>query len=282
MEPHAENPSGCQNILARPKRVWPADKAIANLIKGVNHGYNPTLPDLVNPLEIYQMTTILSRIPAWADDALQGITFWIGHRRAMYRHHELTEGAIVAELANLISHRLVGDDNQKTHLYCEVLYRNVLTDKEVKASKESWGGTRLDLLVASESVSRPQVRTHDFSTSVTQVIEVKRALPQSKITGDLQRLANLVVAKPSVRAFLIVVAEARIPKPYAGPSISKDKRQDVRAQTGRHVIEGTDCYFMVKRVCKASASFKSFSNAHYACLIEVLPTKKGAKKLAKN
>lgn len=229
------------------------------------------------------MITTLNRIPSWADDALQGITFWIGHRRAMYRHHELTEGAIVAELANLISHRLVGGNSQKAHLYCEVLYRNVLTKKEAKESSESWGANRLDLMVASEFVPRAEVKTHDFSTSVTQVIEVKRASgPQSKINEDLRRLANLVVAKPSVRAFLIVAAEANIPQRFALLTISDDNRQEVRAQTGRHAIEGTGCYFMVKRVCKASASFKSASNAHYACLIEVMPTKKGAKKLAKS
>lgn len=228
------------------------------------------------------MPPALNRIPSWAEDALQGITFWIGHRRSMYRHHELTEGAIVAELANLISHRLVGEDNQKAHLYCEVLYRNVLTNKEVKAGSDPWGATRLDLLVASESVSRAQIKTHDFSNSVTQVIEVKRAFPQSKINGDLRRLANLVAVKPSVRAFLIVVAQAKIPWHFATPYPSRDNPQDVRAKTGRQVIEGTDCYYMVKRVCKASASFKSAKNAHYACLIEVFPIKKGVKNLVKS
>jgi hypothetical protein len=65
-----------------------------------------------NQRELTQIATTLNRIPAWVDDALQGITFWIGHRRAMYRHSDLTEGAIVAELKNLINHGLVRDGGQ--------------------------------------------------------------------------------------------------------------------------------------------------------------------------
>jgi hypothetical protein len=40
--------------------------------------------------------------PPWLHTALQGITFWMGHRRCFYRNHPLTEGALVAEICALV------------------------------------------------------------------------------------------------------------------------------------------------------------------------------------
>jgi hypothetical protein len=50
-------------------------------------------------------------MPPWAENVLQGIAYWIGHRRALYLHHYLTEGAIVAELANLMGAHLYDVDH---------------------------------------------------------------------------------------------------------------------------------------------------------------------------
>lgn len=64
-------------------------------------------------------------MPPWAENVLQGIAYWIGHRRALYLHHYLTEGAIVAELANLMGAHLYDVDHGRQYLYCEIAYRNI-------------------------------------------------------------------------------------------------------------------------------------------------------------
>jgi len=47
------------------------------------------------------MGTKFEKRPIWAIRALQGVTFWIGHRRCLYKQYPLAEGALVAELCNL-------------------------------------------------------------------------------------------------------------------------------------------------------------------------------------
>ena len=44
--------------------------------------------------------------PTWLERALQGLTYWTGHRRCLYRNYPLAEAAFVAELCNLIQANL--------------------------------------------------------------------------------------------------------------------------------------------------------------------------------
>lgn len=48
------------------------------------------------------MKSKLQKQPVWVDRALQGVTYWMGHRRCLYRDYPLSEGALVAEVCNLI------------------------------------------------------------------------------------------------------------------------------------------------------------------------------------
>lgn len=48
------------------------------------------------------------KVPRWALKSLQGITYWIGHRRSLYDQYPLGESAFVAELCNLIYAHLAG------------------------------------------------------------------------------------------------------------------------------------------------------------------------------
>jgi hypothetical protein len=65
-----------------------------------------------NLQKLTEMASTVNKIPGCADDAMQGISFWSGHRRSRYRRSDLTERAIVAELKNLINHGLVRDDGR--------------------------------------------------------------------------------------------------------------------------------------------------------------------------
>ena len=68
------------------------------------------------------MKNTLEKWPYWVQRALQGVTYWIGHRRCLYRNYRLSEGALVAEVCNLIHANL---SDQKL-LMCEVQYSKLL------------------------------------------------------------------------------------------------------------------------------------------------------------
>ena len=89
------------------------------------------------------MSVNLEQWPAWAEEALQGLAFWIGHRHALYRHYPLSEGALVAETCNLIHNHLKGDEL----LLCEQPYRR-LVPRGMEA-KGLGAKSRADLVVVA-------------------------------------------------------------------------------------------------------------------------------------
>jgi hypothetical protein len=207
------------------------------------------------------------RIPAWAEQALQGITFWIGHRRALYRHYPLLEGAINAELCNLINSNL-GDGE---YLHCEVKYRNIVASRKLDSQ---FNDERVDLLIASTPVSEQKRNSFNFDASAQIAIEVKRGKAQaSEIDKDLNRLALLKEAKPELSTFLVIVSEKHLPSKYVGQvALSGSGMSKIRARAKEVPIGGTTCRYKVRRLCKAAASFKSARTTHYAVLIEVFST----------
>ncbi len=56
------------------------------------------------------MKTKLKKQPSWVERALQGVAYWMGHRRCLYRDYPLSEGALVAEVCNLIYANLPDTD----------------------------------------------------------------------------------------------------------------------------------------------------------------------------
>lgn len=78
-------------------------------------------------------------LPVWAMQALQGVTYWIGHRRCLYRHYPLAEGALVAEICNLIHANLP----DSLTLTCEVQYSKLLPN----APKPEKGGKEKQILM---------------------------------------------------------------------------------------------------------------------------------------
>jgi len=178
--------------------------------------------------------------------AMQGLTFWIGHRRALYNGYLLTEGALVAEACNLIYANL-GDCET---LLCEQLYRTLV---------DGWTlgqGCRADLVVRADS------REAAGDGIVASIIEVKRGSSSpSVINEDLKRLAATKDINPHVRAFLILVSESRRPKRFV------DKRG--KGIRGEIQFGDNNFYCQVRRACKAALSFERKDSAHYACIVEV-------------
>src|ERR1039458_7972154 len=94
------------------------------------------------------MKTKLERQPVWVERALQGVTYWMGHRRCLYRDYPLSEGALVAEVCNLIYANLP----EALQLLCEVQYSGFVESNPMPEILR--GRIRVDLVVAERSVRR--------------------------------------------------------------------------------------------------------------------------------
>lgn len=195
--------------------------------------------------------TITKDWPGWLERALQGLTYWTGHRRCLYRDYPLAEGAFVAELCNLIHANLP----DKFTLLCEEQYSEFLQEDERPTLLVE--RARADLVIYEKvKKSNGEVELH-----AAYIIEVKRAsAPKAQIDADLKRLMAVRAVAPTIKTYLVVVAEAARPKRFvseAGSSITK--RQEIKDAHG---------YFKVRRTLKAAHAFTKKERAQYACLIE--------------
>lgn len=185
--------------------------------------------------------------------ALLGVCYWIGHRRAFYRRHPLSEGAIVAELCNLLSANLPAD----LELLCEVPYSKFVS-VSAKTSKFT-ERSRVDLCICTSKETPVQsVR------SCKVLIEVKRGSASKKsIQGDLARLAEVKRRRPEIQVVLFLVTEQLRPKPYV-------TRKGYRSQKLYVVDEDVSFIYRVLSAQKAVPGLTKLDIAHYACALEVL------------
>lgn len=190
----------------------------------------------------------LKPLPNWMRPALQGVVYWIGHRRQFFRGHPLGEASIVAEVCNLIQANL--HDKRARKLVCEVMFSELLPGKEEQSVLTE--RARVDLIVYKID--------NKISKTPRHLVEVKRADSSKKsISNDLNRLIAVKKECPEIRAYLIVVSEKGRPKAFVN--------EGGRAITGRQRVEGG--FYYVRKVCKASSSFSFKESAHYACVLEV-------------
>jgi hypothetical protein len=195
------------------------------------------------------MKSKLKKHPKWVDRALQGVTYWMGHRRCLYRDYPLSEGALVAEVCNLIYANLP----EHLQLLCEVQYSSFVNRDPVPEILE--GKIRADLVVAEIPARRGDEPIPKF------IIEVKRAsASKAQINADLSRLAAAHRLCPDIRAFLFVISEAKRPSRFV--------HEEGHSLLGEHKIPKFDGYYRVRRTWKAAHAFKKRERAQYACLIE--------------
>jgi hypothetical protein len=138
----------------------------------------------------------LKKQTVWVDRALQDVTYWMGHRRCLYRDYPLSEGALVAEACNLIYANLP----EALQLLCEVQYSAFVESNEIPEILR--GRIRADLVVAERSERKEAEPIPKF------IIEVKRAAaPTRQIHADLSRLAAVCRLCPDIRAFMFLISE---------------------------------------------------------------------------
>lgn len=182
------------------------------------------------------MSKQVSEIPHWLRSALKGTLCWIGWRRCFYKMHNLVEGAIVAEVCNIIAANM--HDNQR--LICEKLYKEIDSEFSIGKSK------RADLAITTDD-------------TISHVLEVKRAV-STKLYDDIARLGILKSLEPTIKTYLIVFSEGKRPEDFVnenGVAVKKMKK-----------YKGYK--YKVRAVYKVSHSFSKKEHAHYACVLEVL------------
>src|SRR5260370_34605357 len=147
------------------------------------------------------MTTDLTKTARWTQRALQGVAYWMGYRRCLYRDCPLSEGALVAEVCNLIYANLP----DHLGLHCEVQYAKLIKSRELPKILQS--KIRADLVITEKPARAGSDPVPEF------IIAVKRASASNGwIDPDLHRLAAARGLCPSARAFLFVMCEADRPR----------------------------------------------------------------------
>jgi hypothetical protein len=195
-----------------------------------------------------------TKAPLWLRRALLGVCYWVGHRRAYYRRHPLMEGAIVAELCNLINANLP----EKYDLRCEVPYSSfVRVGQQTSVFTER---SRVDLCITQpEEGNDPRF-----------IIEVKRgSVSEVSIQADLVRLAEVKKRKRGLRTLLIGVTERLLPEPY----VTADGFPSSRAFG---ISREPDYICKVLSAQKAIHLVTDLTVAHFAYALEVLPRRRVA------
>lgn len=196
----------------------------------------------------------LSPLPGWARPMLQGLAFWTGYSRSRYCGHTLGESAFVAEAGRLLDANL----EDGTELRMEVQYKHLLLPgaSPLRPPRRK----RADIVVVKKQVQSK--KSPPPARHVHAVVEVKRAsAPPAEVTEDLVRLFDWVIAVDSpARAFLLVASEGKEPRRFVKGGLARPGDWDLPNRAGA---------YRVRRVCKASGSFKHTGSAHYACLVEV-------------
>ncbi len=196
----------------------------------------------------------LPELPTSIKKASHGVCYWIGHRRSMYRYHPLTEGAIVAELCNLINANIRGE----FVINCEVMFGALLDSSDIAAPLTARG--KADLVIYSHKKNSQGM----YKKSPKCVIEIKRGSSSNEsINDDLRRLEVVNSALPKARTMLIVVSEASRPNRF----VNKNGRS---RKIVKDIPNGKGGKYRVRGTWKAlyGSSKRSIDNGCYACVIE--------------
>lgn len=197
----------------------------------------------------------LQPLPDWLTTSLQGLAFWIGYKRALYRDYPLSEGALVTELRTLI-HANLSDEH---FLKCEVAYSKLVTKGTIRP-KIIAGRVRVDLVIATASESKKIPGKLIYSPHVVMEFKLAKA-PAPLITKDLQRLAAFQSIRPTTRTFLLVLSEAgRNDRFVTEEGVSQKGEQSIPASSGS---------FRVRRTLKAAPAYTNKESANYASIVEV-------------
>lgn len=170
----------------------------------------------------------MKQVPQYWSPVLQALAHWIAYKKQYYHGHLLSEGAIVAELTQLLSAKI--DTNFK--IQCERMYKDF-----VRSLNDQ---TRVDIVIGDKLkvTTKGKLKVD----GLTDIIEVKRYEGQfSKIEDDFEKLAVLKDACSEARLFQVIVGQHILPDKLftdnhnvkTGNVYKRDKPIEARPRMGK-------------------------------------------------
>ena len=142
---------------------------------------------------------MLKEISHYWQRVLQGTAHWVSYKKQYYAGNLLTEGAIVAEIAQLIATFL--PDNEKFE--CEKMYQELDVFIEDQ--------TRIDIVIGKwKKVDGKKVLINNH---IHSAIELKRYENNwDFIQNDFEKLWRLKRKLKNIRLFVVLVGQGKLPK----------------------------------------------------------------------
>ena len=192
-------------------------------------------------------------VPQWIVSPMQGLAYWMGYNRALHPNNDVLEGAYTNAFHGLFksaapSRFVLFNNEGYRHFVHPDCFGDVITRR-----------SHADMVIY-ESVT---VSESLGELRPVAVLEVKRgAASRLSLIDDLKRLGRVHSVHQRLRAFLLVVSERHRPPMFVNP--------EGNAETQPIIIQGVDCIFNVRRVCKSAYGFEAVDHSDYVCLVEAM------------
>jgi hypothetical protein len=186
----------------------------------------------------------------WAP-ALQALAYWIAYKQQYYSNSLLPEGAIVAELTQLLSSNI----ENGLRVECEKMYKE-LDDTILD-------GGRADIIIGKKGKLKDKKGSKITKDDIREVVEVKRYEGSfDRLVKDMEKLNALNITWVDVRKYLVVVGQKKLP----------EKIFTVKYNVKRNnIYTGNGTFKAIPRIGKkAYPTKKKSTSGAYAALIEIL------------
>lgn len=158
-----------------------------------------------------------TKVPDYIINAMQGLAYWIGYKKRLYKYYSLSESAVVTEFCALLQAGL----NDNEYVLCERQYCNFFS-KTTDFKK-----CRMDITVAEcDESEKESFKKCIFDSQSKQekgilkniakvVFEVKLLnSPDELKKDDFHRLKAIKDENPDIVTYSLLVSENKIPKKY--------------------------------------------------------------------
>lgn len=183
--------------------------------------------------------------------SLQALAYWIAYKQQYYANSLLPEGAIVAELTQLLSSNI--DNSMRVE--CEKMYKEI--DNTITH------GERVDIIIGTKGTLADKKGSKISKENIHEVIEVKRYEGAYKrMIKDMEKLSALNIEGTDGRKYLVVVGQKKLPDKIF------NNTQNVKRT---NIYQGDKQLQAVPRLGKkAYPTKKESTSGAYAALIEIL------------
>ncbi len=200
-------------------------------------------------------------IPKYWNSTLQALCYWIAYRKEYFYGNLMPEGAIVAELTQLLSTNC----DSSLRIECERMYKDFGSNDDSNARMDICIGKRVISSVLDSKMKKAQHHQKFLEKDdLFEAIEVKRYEGDIKrLYEDMEKLGKFKVAEQQpIRRFLVVAGQRELPTEFFNK-----KHNLIR----KNIYKGDAKIVAIPRISKkAYSTKKDSSKGVFAVLIEIL------------